>query len=175
MGCHCGRQEVGRLIWGIARRRESMQASPPWLWNPGQTSPEVQNWVSVAPQKGHVSSKNLKKGGCKKQKNLKVYVITSKLIIVSTVTQLSTDVIQNFDLIANVNVTREPGLKNETKICIPQKTYKTGISTVSQQNCSAFLLQTLSQKKITNSLNSRSKKSNIIFQQIQETPLEDRV
>ena len=35
------------------------QGNPPWLWNPGQMSPEVQNKtrVSVAPQKGLVSSK----------------------------------------------------------------------------------------------------------------------
>ena len=57
-----GRQVLHqRWIWGIACRQESMQASPPWLWNPGQTSPEVQTGVSVAPQKGHVSSKKFKK------------------------------------------------------------------------------------------------------------------
>ena len=33
-----------RWIWGIARRQESMQVGdPPWLWNAGQVSPEVQN------------------------------------------------------------------------------------------------------------------------------------
>ena len=31
-----------RLIWG-SHKRQSMQRDPPRLWNPGQTSPEVQN------------------------------------------------------------------------------------------------------------------------------------
>ena len=39
-----------------------MQArDPPWLWNPGETSPEVQTEVSVAPRKALMSSKNFKK------------------------------------------------------------------------------------------------------------------
>ena len=40
-----------RWIWGMARRQESMQASPPWLWNPGQMSPEVQNRGISGPTK----------------------------------------------------------------------------------------------------------------------------
>ena len=33
-----------RWIWGIAHRQESVQVrNPYWLWNSGQTSPEVQN------------------------------------------------------------------------------------------------------------------------------------
>ena len=39
-----------------------MQArDPPWLWNPGEMSPEVQNKVSVAPPKALMSSKLKKK------------------------------------------------------------------------------------------------------------------
>ena len=35
-----------RWIWGIRwaqARKHRMQGNPPWLWNPGQTPPEVQN------------------------------------------------------------------------------------------------------------------------------------
>ena len=49
--CHTDCQEVSRCctrgwIWGIRcmRRRGRTQArDPPWLWNPGETSSEVQN------------------------------------------------------------------------------------------------------------------------------------
>ena len=60
-----GRQEFGRCRTrgesgeSISRRQESMQVrNLPWLWNPGQMS---ETGVSVAPQKGLISSKkNLK-------------------------------------------------------------------------------------------------------------------
>ena len=39
---------------------------PPWFWDPGQTSPEVQTGISVAPWKGHVSEKFSKKNIRKK-------------------------------------------------------------------------------------------------------------
>ena len=35
--------------------------NPPWLWNPGQTSPQVQNRGISGPRKGLMSSKNFKK------------------------------------------------------------------------------------------------------------------
>ena len=41
-----------RWIWGLAHKQESMQArNPPWLWNPGQTSPEVRNRGISGPTK----------------------------------------------------------------------------------------------------------------------------
>ena len=49
-----------RWIWW-SHRWESMQTDPPWLWNPGQMSTEVQNRGISGPTKGLVSSKNLKK------------------------------------------------------------------------------------------------------------------
>ena len=39
-----------RWIWG-SPKWESMQRDPPWLWNPGQTSPEVQNRGISGPRK----------------------------------------------------------------------------------------------------------------------------
>ena len=40
------------LARGIAQEQWSIQAKdPPWLWNPGQTSPEVHSGISVALQK----------------------------------------------------------------------------------------------------------------------------
>ena len=42
-------------IWRIACRQESMQViNPPWLWNQGQTSPEVQNRGISGPTKEHI-------------------------------------------------------------------------------------------------------------------------
>ena len=43
------------LLWAGKEARK--RGNPPWLWNPGQTSPEVKTGVSVAPWKGHVSYK----------------------------------------------------------------------------------------------------------------------
>ena len=47
----------------MAHRWRSMQArDPPWLWNPGETSSEVQNrGISGATKITHVLQKNLKK------------------------------------------------------------------------------------------------------------------
>ena len=41
----------------ITQAKKHAKRDPPWLWNPGQTSPEVQNSGTVAPRK-----KILKKG-----------------------------------------------------------------------------------------------------------------
>ena len=53
-----------RWIWGFHCTQVTKWGDPPWLWNPGQTSPDVQNRVSVAPQKALMSynffSKNRK-------------------------------------------------------------------------------------------------------------------
>ena len=50
LGGYAGIQEISRCCTrgefeeSIGRRRESTQVrDPPWFWNPGQTSPEVQN------------------------------------------------------------------------------------------------------------------------------------
>ena len=58
LGCHANLYTVSRCRTRgesqefIAHRWQSMQArDPPWLWNPGETSPEVENRVSVAPRK----------------------------------------------------------------------------------------------------------------------------
>ena len=52
-----------RWIWGLTHGQESMQArNPPWLWNPGQTSPEVQNrGISGPTKKDLCPTKILKK------------------------------------------------------------------------------------------------------------------
>ena len=57
-GCHAGCQEVSRCRTrgesqeSIVCRRGSMQArDPPWLWNPGEMSPEVQNRGNQWPHK----------------------------------------------------------------------------------------------------------------------------
>ena len=56
--CHTRGESEESVVY----RQGSTQArDPPWLWNLGQTSPEVQTGVSVAPWKGLLSSKNLKK------------------------------------------------------------------------------------------------------------------
>ena len=58
-GCHAGCQEVSRCLTrgeseeSIACRWQSMQArDPSWLWNPGETSPEVQNRGISGPTDG---------------------------------------------------------------------------------------------------------------------------
>ena len=65
LGCHADFYTVSRSCTrgeseeSIVHRWGSMQArDPPWLWNPEQTSPEVQNRVSLAPRKGLMSLKN---------------------------------------------------------------------------------------------------------------------
>ena len=47
------------------------QGNPPWLWSPGQMLPEAQNGLSVAPEKGLMSSKNFF------QKNKRIKVLNS--------------------------------------------------------------------------------------------------
>ena len=58
LSCHVGRQEVsgcctrGEFEEYVAHRWQSMQArDPPWLWDPGQTSPEVQSRGISGPTK----------------------------------------------------------------------------------------------------------------------------
>ena len=63
-GCHAGCQEVSRCHTrgepeeSIVRRWQSTQVrDPSWLWNPGQTSPEIQNRGNSGPQKGLLHKK----------------------------------------------------------------------------------------------------------------------
>ena len=68
-GCHAGCQEVSRCRTRgesrefIARKRQSTQARDPlWLWNPRETSPEVQNrGISGPSKRTHVLQKMYKK------------------------------------------------------------------------------------------------------------------
>ena len=48
-----------RWISGVHRMqaKRTQVRDPPWLWNPGETSPEVQNRGISGPQKGLLSSK----------------------------------------------------------------------------------------------------------------------
>ena len=39
--------------------KKRIRQNPLWLWNPEETSPEIQNRGTSGPQKGHVSTKNL--------------------------------------------------------------------------------------------------------------------
>ena len=59
----CDQLPCWPIFWGIVGRQESVQArNPPWLWNPGQTSPEVQNRSISGPTKRtHVLQKFIKK------------------------------------------------------------------------------------------------------------------
>ena len=54
LDCHADlySQQVShqRWIWG-SHMRENMQRDPPWLWNSGQTSPEVHNRGISGPRK----------------------------------------------------------------------------------------------------------------------------
>ena len=66
--CHAGCQEDSRCRTRgesqefIACRPQNTQVrDPPWLWNPGKHHQKSKTGVSVAPQKGLLSSKNLKK------------------------------------------------------------------------------------------------------------------
>ena len=67
--CHAGHQEVsryhtrGELAESIECRQESIQVrDPPWLWNPGQRSPEVQNsGISNSTKRTFVVQKHFKK------------------------------------------------------------------------------------------------------------------
>ena len=43
------------LVAKKADRQESMQATPPWLWNPGQTSPEVQKKLIYSQGVWHIT------------------------------------------------------------------------------------------------------------------------
>ena len=62
------RQEVGKCSTRGGSRgtyitfASAMRISSPlWLWNPEETSPEIQNRGTSGPKKGHVSAKNFKK------------------------------------------------------------------------------------------------------------------
>ena len=76
-----------RWIWGIlcTQARKHTNRDPPWLLNPGQTSPKVQNSGYQWPhEKGFMSSKNVKHN--KPYLNLLDYhlIITSfKLVLLS--------------------------------------------------------------------------------------------
>ena len=66
--CHASHQEVNRCRTAdeirefIACRRQSTQVRhPPWLWNPGETSPEVQNRGISGPTKRIYVLQKLKK------------------------------------------------------------------------------------------------------------------
>ena len=61
-----GRQVLHQWgIWGRAYTWESMQVrDPPWLWKPGQASPEVHNRSISGHKKGHMTSKK-----CLKKEN----------------------------------------------------------------------------------------------------------
>ena len=68
LGCHADLYTVSRCCTRdesqefIARRWQSMQArDPPWLWNPGETSPEVQNNGISGPTKKTYVLQKLKK------------------------------------------------------------------------------------------------------------------
>ena len=55
---NCARTEVVTHWWAPSRLTDLGQRDPPWLWNPWQTAPEVQNrGISDPTKKGPVSSK----------------------------------------------------------------------------------------------------------------------
>ena len=54
----------------IELQKRRIRQNPLWLWNPEETSPEIQNRGTNGPKKGHVPAKNFLKNSQYKIKTI---------------------------------------------------------------------------------------------------------